>query len=173
MALEKRSPRKAYALYIDAAFSADYSETDYKIIGHDTDNLSINLSPNVTPSENVIGETTVIHSGYSPSADISSFYHRMKGVLEDKILKLAMGRKSGDACKTSCVEAAWEMPEDENTEPTLICAYREDILCIPTSYGGDVSGFQTPFQVNFAGNRKEGTFDRGTLKFTEKNAQAL
>lgn len=167
MELGKRSPRKAYAMYIDAKFDPTYEDTEYKIIGHDMDNMSVALNPQVTTRENIIGDASVIHEGYNPSADISSFYHRIKGILEAKVLELAMARKSGDACRTSCVEVAWEMADDENEEPIQICAYREDILCIPTSYGGDTSGLQTPFQVYFAGKRTAGTFDRETNTFTK------
>lgn len=170
MALGKKSERKCYALYIDAAFSQDYSETDYKIIGHDMDSLSVELNPTVETNKNILGQNTVLHEGYEPSIDIDTFYHRAKETLEAKVLELAMARKSGDSCKTSCVEVVYEMAEDGVSDPAVIHAYREDILVVPTSYGGDTSGFQTPFQVNFSGNRVSGSWDSGTLKFTAAGA---
>lgn len=169
MALGKKSDRKCYALYIDAAFSIDYSSTDYKIIGVDIDDLSVELNPTVETKKNILGENTVTHEGYEPSIDIEPFYHRAQEVLEAKIAELALARKGGDACRTSCVEVLYEFPEDEGSPPTVIHAYREDIFATPTSYGGDTTGFQTPFQVNFAGNRTKGSWERESRKFTANN----
>ena len=76
-----------------------------------------------------------------------------------------MLRKSGDACKTSYVEVLLK-PGEDGAEPTVIRAVREDVFVIPNSYGGDTSGVQVPFSINYAGNRTEGTFDIKTKKFT-------
>lgn len=167
MALGAKSERKCFAVYLDAAFSEDYSATDYKIIGHDLDALSVELNPTVETFKNILGQNSVRHEGYEPSIDVETFYHRAKEALEAKVLDLAMARKSGDACKTSCVEVVYAMAEDGASEPEVLHAYREDILLVPTSYGGDTTGFQTPFQINFSGNRVKGTWDRSTSKFTE------
>lgn len=167
MALGAKSERKCFAVYLDAAFSEDYSATDYKIIGHDLDALSVELNPTVETFKNILGQNSVRHEGYEPSIDVETFYHRAKEALEAKVLDLAMARKSGDACKTSCVEVVYAMAEDGASEPEVLHAYREDILLVPTSYGGDTTGFQTPFQINFSGNRVKGDWDRSTLKFTE------
>lgn len=167
MALGAKSERKCFAVYLDAAFSADYSATEYKIIGHDLDSLSVELNPTVETFRNILGQNSVRHEGYEPSMDVETFYHRAKEALEAKVLDLAMARKSGDACKTSCVEVVYAMAEDGASEPEVIHAYREDILLVPTSYGGDTTGFQTPFQINFSGNRVKGNWDRTTSKFTE------
>lgn len=170
MALGAKSDRKCYALYVDAAFSADYSATEYKIIGHDLESLSVELNPTVETFRNILGQNGVRHEGYEPNIDVDTFYHRAKETLEAKVLELAMARKSGDACKTSCVEVVYAMAEDGTSEPEVIHAYREDILLVPTSYGGDTTGLQTPFQINFSGNRVKGTFDRNTSKFTESES---
>ena len=77
-----------------------------------------------------------------------------------------MLRKSGDACKTSYVEVLLKPGASSSDAPTVVRAVREDVLLIPTSYGGDTSGVQVPFTVNFNGNRTEGTFDIETKKFT-------
>lgn len=167
MALGAKSERKCYALYVDAAFSADYSSTDYKIIGYDLESLSVELNPTVETFRNILGENAVRHEGYDPNIDVDTFYHRAKEALEAKVLELAMARKSGDACKTSCVEVVYAMAEDGVSEPEVIHAYREDVLVVPTSYGGDTTGFQTPFQINFSGNRVRGEWDRTSSMFTE------
>ena len=78
-----------------------------------------------------------------------------------------MLRLSGDACRTSYVEVLLK-PGENGAAPTVVRAVREDVLLIPSSYGGDTSGVQVPFTVNFNGNRTEGDFDLETKKFTPK-----
>lgn len=166
MALGKKSERKCYALYVDAAFSADYSATEYKIIGYDLESLSVALNPKVETFSNILGQNSVRHEGYDPTIDVDTFYHRAKELLEAKVMELAIARKAGDACMTSCVEVVYAMAEDGVSAPDVIHAYREDILVIPTGYGGDTTGLQSPFQINFNGNRVSGAWDRETAKFT-------
>ena len=38
-------------------------------------------------------------------------------------------------------------------------AYQQDCYVVPTSYGGDTSGYQIPFTVNYVGERVKGKFD--------------
>lgn len=169
MALGKISERSCFAIYVDANFSADYTETDYKVIGTDLDDLSVALNPEVERKKNILGESSVTHSGYEPSIDVSTFYHRAKEVLEAKIMELAMYRKQGDSCKTSMVEVLMEKANDGVSAPNVIYAFREDVLCVPESYGGDTTGVQVPFSINPAGNRVKGNFDLTTKKFTEND----
>ena len=45
-------------------------------------------------------------------------------------------------------------------------AYQQECYVTPTSYGGDTSGYQIPFTVNYVGERKKGTYNVETGKFT-------
>ena len=49
-------------------------------------------------------------------------------------------------------------------------AFMQDCYIVPTSYGGDTSGYQTPFTVNYVGDRVEGTYNVNTKTFTEKGS---
>ena len=48
----------------------------------------------------------------------------------------------------------------------VIWAYREDIVVVPNSIGGDTSGIKIPFSIHNNGNRTKGTFDLNTKTFT-------
>ena len=162
-----KTPRKCLAHYVDAAFDATYAKTDYQLIGADLTTFNVTLNPQIETTTNILGETSVVHKGYQPSSNVDTFYHDAKKALEAKIIELAMSRKfDGDACKTSYVEVLYQEGETEGAEPTLIHAYREDIVCAITNYGGDTSGVQSPFDIHYAGNRVMGTFDRKTKTFT-------
>lgn len=161
-----RTPRKCLVHYVDAAFDTTYANTDYQRLGLDLESLDVELNPQIETTRNILGENSVTFSGYEPSTGIETFYHDAAKALEEKVMELAMSRQYGDACKTSYVEALYKAGDTADAEPVLIRAYREDILLVPTSYGGDTNGVQAPFEIHYCGNRVEGTFDMKTRTFS-------
>lgn len=165
-----KAERKYMAHYLDAAFDTTYAETDYVRIGKDLEEFSVELNPDVTTSKNILGENSVVHAGYEASSDADPFYYEYDDSLSEKIMEIAMNRSTGDACKTSYVEVILKPGATAEAAPTVVTAWREDVLVIPNSYGGDTSGVQVPFSVNYAGNRKQGTFDLTSRTFTPSDA---
>lgn len=161
-----KAERKYLAHYLDAAFDITYKATNYVRIGKDLEDFSVELNPDVETRKNIIGENSVNHNGYEASADADPVYYEYDDALTEKIMEIAMLRKTGDACKTTYVEVLLKPGADDAAAPSVIRAVREDVLLIPTSYGGDTSGVQVPFSVNFTGNRVVGEFDLATKTFT-------
>ena len=157
--------RKYLAHYLDSAFSADASATTYVRLGKDLEEYSVGLSPSVERKTNILGENSVVVSGYDVSTGVSPFYYDYDDELSQKIMDIALSRSTADACKTSYVEVVLK-PGEDGGAPTVVSAWREDVLVIPTSYGGDTSGVQVPFTINYAGNRVKGSFDLAARKFT-------
>lgn len=164
-----KAERKYLAHYLDAAFDATYASTQYALLGKDLEEFSVDLSPDVETSKNILGENSVKHNGYEASADADPVYYEYDDALSEKIMEIAMLRKTGDACKTSYVEVLLN-PGEGDAAPTVVRAVREDVIVVPNSYGGDTSGVQVPFTIHFAGNRVEGSFDVSTKKFTASSA---
>lgn len=160
-----KAERKYMAHLLDAAFDLKYANTDYVRLGADLEELSTDLSPDVEMKQNILGENSVVHNGYEASTDADPYYYDYDDALSQKILDIALGRLTGDACKTSYVEVVLK-PGANGGSPTVVTAWREDVLVIPNSYGGDTSGVQVPFTIHHAGNRVKGTFDMSTMKFT-------
>ena len=161
-----KAERKYLAHYLDSAFDLTNAATEYVRLGKDLEDFTIDLSPDVETSKNILGENSVKHSGYEATSNADPVYYEYNDALTEKIMDLAMGRKTGDECKTTYVEVLLK-PGENDGAPTVIHAYREDVYVIPTSYGGDTSGVQVPFEIRYAGNRVAGTFDLETKKFTE------
>lgn len=161
-----KAERKYLAHYLDAAFDITYKATNYVRIGKDLEEFSVELNPDIETRKNIIGENSVVHNGYESTADADPVYYEYDDALTEKIMEIAMLRKTGDACRTTYVEVLLKPGADDAAAPTVIRAVREDVLLIPNSYGGDTSGVQVPFSVNFTGNRVEGTFDIATKTFT-------
>lgn len=163
-----KTARKNLAHWIDAAFDTTYKATDYQLIGADLTEFNIELNPQVESSQNILGENSVVHSGYEVSSSASPVYHDFDKVLESKLIELAMNRKIGDQCKTSYVEVLYQ--EGENGAFTHVHCFREDVLIIPTSYGGDTTGVQVPYDIHYCGNRVKGTFNKESKTFTADTA---
>ena len=162
-----KAERKYLAHYLDSAFDMNYTTAAYVRLGKDLEEFSVELNPDVETAKNILGENSVKHNGYEASSTADPVYYEYDDALTEKVMEIAMLRKTGDECKTSYVEVLLK-PGEGDAEPTVVRAVREDVYVIPTSYGGDTSGVQVPFEVRFAGNRVEGTFDLSTRKFTEK-----
>lgn len=160
-----KAERKYLAHYLDAAFDTTYAAPNYVRIGKDLEEFAVELSPSIETKSNILGENSVIHQGYETSATADPVYYEYDDALTEKLMEIAMLRQSGDACKTTYVEVLLK-PTEGGGKPEVIRAVREDVLLIPSSYGGDTSGVQIPFTVNFNGNRVEGDFDLENRKFT-------
>lgn len=164
--------RKYLAHYLDANFGAE--STSYVRIGKNLEEYSEELNPDVEVTKNILGEQSVVHSGYEVQADVDPFYYQdYDDSLSNKIMELANTRSTGDKCKTTMVDVLLKPGATEDAEPTVVWAYREDVYVIPNSVGGDTSGIQTPFTVYKAGNRVKGTFVISTKTFTEAKAMSL
>ena len=160
-----KAERKYLAHYIDGAFSD--TDPEYVRLGKDLEEYSIELNPDVESKKNILGENSVIVNGYEASSSLEPYYYEYDDALSMKVMDIAMERRTGDACKTTVVDVMLQ-PGVDGAPPQCLWAYREDVFVVPESVGGDTSGVQIPFTIHRAGNRKKGTFDIETKKFTEQ-----
>ena len=164
--------RKYLAHYLDSAFDMTYATPVYARLGKDLEEYNEELNPEVETNRNILGEQSVRHSGYEVSADVDPFYfENYDDALSNKIMELAMTRAAGDKCKTTMVDVLLKPGSTADDEPTVVWAYREDVVIAVNRVGGDTTGIQTPFTVHKAGNRVKGTWDLKTKKFTASGAE--
>lgn len=165
-----KAERKYLAHYLDAAFDITYAAANYVRLGKDLEEYAEELNPDVSSTKNILGENSVKHNGYEVSSDVDPYYYEYDDALSEKIMEIAMDRLTGDACKTTKVDVLLKPGDSADSEPTVVSAYREDVIVVPNSVGGDTSGVQTPFTIHNAGNRVKGAFDLTTKKFTATDA---
>ena len=158
-----KAERKYLAHYIDSSFGGTVA---YVRLGKDLEELNIELNPDVEVRKNIIGEQSVTHNGYEVSSDVEPYYYEYDDALSEKVYDIAMKRLTGDACKTTVVDVLIKPGATDEAAPTVLSAYREDVIVVPNSVGGDTSGVQIPFTIHRDGNRTEGTFDLSTKAFT-------
>lgn len=153
----RKVERKYLAHYIDASFGSG-SET-YVRLGKELEEYNEELNPQVEVKKNILGEQSIEHSGYEVQSEVSDFTAYYDDPLFEQLSLIANERKTGDDCKTTKVDVLL------NEDGTVQWAYREDVIIIPTSIGGNTSAVKVPFTIYNAGNRVKGTWTVGTNTF--------
>nr|DAU47426.1 MAG TPA: hypothetical protein [Caudoviricetes sp.] len=153
--------RKYMAHFLDSG-SLCGGESSYERLGKDLEEYNIELNPDTETSKNIIGESTFKHNGYEVSSEADPYYAEADSVLSQKLQEIVDNRYTDDKLKTNAVEVhLWKAPTTGAYE-----AYQQACYVVPTSYGGDTSGYQIPFTVNYVGERTKGTYNVETGKFT-------
>lgn len=136
-----------------------FDKEKWTLLGKDTDNLSMSLNPDVSTDKNVLGETTVNHSGFTPELDLDSYKARTEDAIYENVLDIAMNRKMDEESTAAYLLEAVLDDEVKNSDSTTLSgkAWIENVIVVPQTYGGDVAGFDIPFNVHMNGGREEGT----------------
>lgn len=150
--------RKYMAHFIDASFGG--TTADWERLGTDLEEYNVELNPDTETSKNILGESTFKHNGYEESSEATPYYADTDSALFLKLQDIIDTRAKGDDCKTYALEAhLWD------GSGTSFVAYRQECYVVPSSYGGDTSGYQIPFTVNYVGTRVKGTYDTEARTF--------
>ena len=158
--------RKYLLHFIDAAFDLTGEKTNYVRLGEHLDDLTVNMNPTVETSSNIWGETTARLNGYDVNASIAPFYITHDEALSEKLMEIVDNELTGDNCKTTVVDV-WAKPGDTpDAPPVVVKAIRREVIVAVQSYGGNTSGVQYPFNLSGGTNRKKGSFDLESKKFT-------
>lgn len=152
--------RKYMAHMLDASFGG--ITPDWYRLGEDLEEYNVELNPDTETRKNILGQNSFKHNGYEVSADADPFYAKIGDPLFEKLQTIVDERAKDDGCKTAALEVhLWDSDDDEN-----FVAWKQDCYVIPTSYGGDTSGYQIPFTVNYVGGRTKGKYNITTKEFT-------
>lgn len=151
--------RKYLAHFINTAESGD---AVYERLGKDLEEFSPELQAQVDSKKNILGENSILISSYEKSASVEPYYADTDSGLFARLQAIIDGSLVLDSLKTDVVEVKlWEQGED-GTFPAI----REEAYIEITSYGGDTTGYQIPFNLHFTGNKVKGTFDVTARTFT-------
>lgn len=162
MAVTGKIDRKYMAHFLDAGSLCGGLTPKYERLGKDLEEYNIELNPDTETSKNILGETTFKHNGYEASSEADPYYAETDSDLFKALQKIVDERLKDDNLKTNAVEVhLWTEATSGAYE-----AYKQECYVVPTSYGGDTSGYQIPFTVNYVGERVKGTFNPTTKAFT-------
>ena len=151
--------RKYLAHYINAATT---EKAEYVRLGKDLEEYSPELSADVQKKKNIMGETSVLVAGYEKSGTVEPYYAEKGDSLFARLQAIIDGSLVLDACNTDVVEVKlWE-----EAKTGAYPAIREKAVIEVSSYGGDNTGYQIPFNLHYTGEKEQGTFNPTTKEFT-------
>lgn len=157
--VEGKIDRKYMGHLIDAGLLCHGTKSEYERLGEDLEEYNVELNPNTETKTNILGQTSFHHNGYEETSEASPYYANTGSKLFTKLQEIIDYRHKDDNCKTNALELhLWEGNETDG-----YVAWQQGCYIVPTSYGGDTSGYQTPFTVNYFGERTRGIFKDKTF----------
>ena len=154
--------RKLLAHFINAA-AAGAEVPVYERLGADLEEYSVEMSAQVETKKNILGQNSVVISGYEKTGSVEPFYAENGSALFDRLQQIIDKGLVLDALKADVVEVKLWDAEVDNKYPAI----REEVVLEVVSYGGDTTGYQIPFKLHFTGNKVKGSFNVATKTFTE------
>ena len=151
--------RKYLAHYINVA---QEGEAVYERLGQDLESYAPEMSAQVETKRNILGESSVMISGYVKSGAVETYYADSDTGLFDRLQTIVDEDLVLEKLRTDVVEVKLWKPQDGSYE-----AIREEAYIAVTSYGGDTTGYQIPFTLHYTGKKVKGLFNVETKTFTE------
>lgn len=152
-----RIDRKYMGHLIDVGLLCHGTESEYERLGKELEEYNVELNPDTETTKNILGESTFHHNGYEESSEASPYYADTESKLFPKLQKIVDYRYKDDNLKTNALEVhLWDGDKTDG-----FVAWQQGCYVVPTSYGGDTSGYQIPFTVNYFGERTKGIFKDG------------
>ena len=153
--------RKYLAHFINAAALGE-ENAQYERLGKDLEEFSAELSAQVETKKNILGQTSVVISGYEKTGAVEPYYAEAGSALFARLQDIIDETRVLEDLKTDVVEVKlWE--ENQNGSYSAIS---EEVYIEVTAYGGDTTGYQIPFTLHFTGKKTKGTFNPETRTFT-------
>lgn len=153
--------RKYMGHLIDAGLLCHGSKSEWERLGADLEEYNVELNPDTENKKNILGETSFHHNGFEESSEASPYYANTESKLFPKLQEIVDYRHKDDNCKTNAVEVhLWDGDEENG-----YVAWQQACYVVPTSYGGDTSGYQIPFTVHYVGERTPGIWNKKDKTF--------
>ena len=152
--------RKYMAHFINAAKSGE--EAVFERLGQDLEEFSPELSAQVETKKNILGQSSVLISGYEKTAAVEPFYAQSGSALFNRLQEIIDGDLVLDELKAEVVDVKLWEADQTGAYP----AVKEAVFLEVTSYGGDTTGYQIPFTIHYTGEKVKGTFNVSTKTFT-------
>ena len=152
--------RKYLAHFINTAKSSEPAA--YERLGSDLEEFSPEMSAQVETKKNILGESSILISGYEKTASVEPFYAQSGSALFERLQEIIDGDLVLDDLKTDVVDVKLWDAETSGAYP----AVKETVYIEITSYGGDTTGYQIPFTIHYTGEKVKGPFNVSTKEFS-------
>lgn len=153
---------------IDRKFLAHYinvgkdSAAVYERLGKDLEEFSPEMSAQVETKKNILGESSILISGYEKTASVEPYYAEKGSALFERLQEIIDNDLTLDELKADIVDVKLWDEASSGAYP----AVKETVYIEVTSYGGDTTGYKIPFTLHYTGEKTKGTFNVSTKTFT-------
>jgi len=140
----------------------------WEALGKDNDDLSKELNPDVETSKNVLGETTVTHSGYEPEVGVDPYYIDPSRKMYKHLAEVAIEEKYDEASVLGFFGEAHFTTANPETKKMTGFVFIRQAYYVPQSVGGDTSGWAIPVNIYPIGavTKKKIVYDMPTNEAT-------
>lgn len=153
--------RKFMAHFINTS-APGAADEKYELLGDDLEEYNVEMNANIETKNNILGESPVTLDSYQPQASVEPYYAKVGSSLFERLQAIIDERQTLDDLKTDVVEVhLWKSAASGSYE-----AYKEEAIIEVSSYGGDYTGYQIPFNLHYTGIRTKGAFNPSTKTFT-------
>nr|DAK37221.1 MAG TPA: hypothetical protein [Caudoviricetes sp.] len=159
--MSEKIKRKYMAHFINSSKSGS---PVYVRLGKDLEEYKIELNANTEKKSNILGETSVNLTSYQVEGAVEPYYAEAGDPLFTRLQDIIDERQTLDDLTTDVIEV--HLWDEDNATPGSYVAYKEDAVIEVSSYGGDTTGYQIPFNIHYKGNRVKGKFVLDTKTFT-------
>lgn len=134
----------------------------YERLGKDLEEFQAEMSAQVERKVNILGEQSVVISGYEKSASVDTYYAQPGTALFDRLQEIVDKNLILEDLRADIVEVKLWETNVEGDYPAI----RETVYVEVTGYGGDNTGYQIPFTVHYTGQKANGRFNLMSRTFT-------
>ena len=152
--------RKYMAHFINV--SAPEEQAVFERLGQDLEEFTPSMSAQVETNKNILGETSIVISGYEKTATVEPYYAQLGSELFIRLQNIIDHDLVLDDLKAEVVDVKMWDSMDGTDYP----AVKETVYLEVNGYGGDTSGYQIPFTIHYTGQKVNGSFNVLTKTFT-------
>lgn len=141
------------------AFWLTFDSENWTCLGKDTDDLSMDLSPNTDQVKNVQGEVTFVNNGYTPTLSNDSYIARREDAIYEPLQTIVDTLATDDArtSATLLVATLTDEVKESKTKTLTGKGFTVPVKVVVDSDGGSTSGYAIPFTISEDGGRTQGT----------------
>ena len=161
--------RKYMAHFIDSTFhfngigsNISWTPSWYRL-GEDLEEYVVELEPIGGVEKNFRGDDVVILSGYNMQGEVDTYYAYPNDAMFAKLQSIIDNTKTNADCLSIAAEVQLWHTGSTGTTTGYITVVRPCVV-VPVGYGGDTSGYQIQFEVQYLNNfTKHGLFTENTF----------
>lgn len=131
--------------------------------GEDNDDITREMNDELEQKKNVLGKTSIDHSGGGQTTEIDPIAIRGNDKLSAILYLIYKYDLKGDKATLQCMEVTYVDKQSDGSYG----AFTEDAVVKLNSWGGDTSKLNSPITLNWKGNKEHGTFSTATKEFTK------